>query len=231
MLSKELINEFERKLNDFWTQEILHNDNFISMLNRREAGHGLANYIETKTQEELVNISNNRYQLINEKNIRSMGDFWIKEGTCNFYTPVNIKTGIKIGSPNIVTIDKIITGIAKRKIDSYYLFIIKFIKINRRWQVNICKIVNLFNILDYVVFDLGPLQLMLNEHKLYSNINDIQHVEYDLKDILSKFCKLYSDGYPSFIANRNERKNKYEHMLNNFDVNKPIDQSKIKWKQ
>lgn len=230
MLSNELINEFETKIKEYWKQEILHNPEFLQMLRRKEAGHGLANYIESKTQEELINIAGNRYQIKNEINKRSMGDFWIKEQNCNFFTPINIKTGIKTGNPNIVTIDKIIRGIAERKIDSYYLFLIKFKKISERWQVNICKILNLFNILDYIVLDLGPLQLMLCENRLYANIENIQHSNYRISDVLSKFCYFYINNYSNFIDKRERRKLEYESILGNFNESDPINQNQIRWK-
>ena len=224
MLSKDLIKDFEKQIDDFWKEEIIHNDDFVDMLQRNEAGHGLANYIESTTIRQLKEIAKERYQIKNEINKRSMGDFWIQETNSDFYTPINIKTGIETGSPNIVSINKIIDSIYNREIDSYYLFIIKFKLQKSKWLVEICKILNLFDILDYISFNLGPLQLMLNESKLYKNIKNIDATStYSLKDILKKIHEFYSSNLNQFIKNRQQKLEKYDKIIQTFDINKPID--------
>ncbi|MCQ2747903.1 MAG: hypothetical protein MJ223_01315 [Mycoplasmoidaceae bacterium] len=47
------------------------------------------------------------------------------------YIPVNIKTGtVTNGSTNIVSMNKLIDSIVNYEIDSYYLIILKFTKVD-----------------------------------------------------------------------------------------------------
>lgn len=223
MIKEEELKQIVEKLSEFWKNKRKYTTEFIQMLNNKESGHSIADYVDAETCKELELLNK---KLMYENNKRSMGDFWIIDQNNNSYTPVNIKTGTSSdGSPNIVSINKLIDRLSKNEIDSYYLLIIKFTESK---HVDVFFI-NLIDYLEFTTFDLGPGQLMLKEKKLYDFLKSGQTKPHlQIKDALDLLIKMQEDELPKLLEHRRKNIDKNKKSINSYDPLKKINQDKIK---
>lgn len=225
MISDEKINDLLQKVKYYWQEHSVHNTEFKDMLKNKESGHSIADYVDKHTTEYL---EKEQEDIKYEKNKRSMGDFWISSN--GIFTPVNIKTGTSMnGSPNIVSINKLIEKLAKSEIDSYYIFVIKFKDDNSKWIVK-TFLVNLIDYLEFTNFDSGPGQLMLKEKDFYDFLEKSTKPKRNVLDALKLLIKKQEDSLPILIKNRKKDIAKHQEMINKFDLSKPLNQEQVKFK-
>ena len=126
MLSKELIVEIRNKCQDYWTQEV-KKDYFVQLAKGKEVGHRTADLVDEQTTALLRREYSTKFETskIGKDRPRSMGDIWLNAN--NIYHPINVKLGIAgaEGQPNMVSLKKLLGALIARRVDSYYLLIVK----------------------------------------------------------------------------------------------------------
>jgi hypothetical protein len=126
-LDKKVRTRIVRITDKHWDEHV-KDAGFAELIDGKEPGHRMADYVDDRTTSLLKVNFDTRYEA--EKNgepkKRSMGDVWIfSEGIFN---PINIKSGLQgmKGQPNLVSMQKLLDYLFRTWIDSYYLLIIKF---------------------------------------------------------------------------------------------------------
>lgn len=231
MISKEKCEQMLEIIQAFWKNHLIHNTEFKQMLENKESGHHIADYVDDNTTAILKETYKDKVKF--EDKTRSMGDFWFAEDG-NIYIPVNIKTGtVTNGSPNIVSMNKLIESIVNYEIDSYYLIILKFTKVSNRWQVACCEMINLIDYLqDFTTFDSGPGQIMLKEKKLYDFlVAGNTKPSLSLPDALQVLIKMQEDAFTVLKRNRRADINQHKKLINKFVDGTALSQNKIKFKK
>ncbi len=222
MIKPEEINEIISLVTEFWKNKLEYTTEFKQMLINKESGHSIADYVDAQTCERL---KQKNKKIKYESNKRSMGDFWLSDEN-DIYTPVNIKSGtVSNGSPNIVSINKLIEKLSNNEIDSYYLLIIKFPNLN---SVDV-YFINLIDYLEFTNFDSGPGQLMLKEKKLYDFLKSgSRNDELDIKTALNLLIEKQEKALPILLQNRQNDINEHKKIINKYDPLKKINQKRIK---
>ena len=191
----------------FWNDHV-SNEAFRDITQGKEIGHRIADFVDEKTTARLLLepalTAKFEYNSKGQKILRSMGDIWIKSN--GIYNPVNIKAGIvTAGSPNIVSLTKLLTRLLKHQIDSYYLLIVKFIELQQQYQPRI-YFFDLLDYLDFTIFDLGPGQIMLQEKQFYEYADSGQTPpSLSLHDKVDKCVSIMHDAYERLLKNRKTR--------------------------
>ena len=109
-----------------WAKHI-HDTGFAELIEGKELGHRIADYVDDRTCALLKVNLDTRYEGDRNGRIkkRSMGDIWVRSQ--GIYNPINVKSGLQNmrGQPNVVSMQKLLDYILKRWIDSYHLLIVK----------------------------------------------------------------------------------------------------------
>jgi hypothetical protein len=146
-------------------------ESFAELISGKEPGHRMADYVDDRTCSLLKVTLDTRYEGNGRGAIRkrSMGDIWVRSH--GIYNPVNVKSGLQgmNGQPNVVSMQKLLDYILKRRIDSYYLLIVKF-DLSQTITHNL-HLIDLLDWIDFITYDAGPGQIMLREQDLYDNID------------------------------------------------------------
>ena len=191
----------------FWNEHV-SNEAFREITHGKEIGHRIADYVDDRTTARLLSepalTAKFECNSTGRKILRSMGDIWIKSN--GIYNPVNIKAGIvTAGSPNIVSLTKLLTRLLKHQIDSYYLLIVKFIELTGQYQPRL-YFFDLLDYLDFTIFDLGPGQIMLRENQFYDCANSgHKPSKLSLHDKVDKCVAIMHDAYERLLNNRKIR--------------------------
>jgi hypothetical protein len=199
---------------------------------RKERGHGLADWVEDRTVEKLEDEFKERatFELTADgkrRRRRSMGDVWIESG--GMFNPVNIKSGVKEpelgsnGHPNLVSLTKLTNALLERWIDSYYLLLVRFTASEQATAA--VTLVDLLHIMeDYVGFDAGPGQLMLNARK-FDDPPPARYTAMPTEAALHHLKDVREDGNRRLIANRQKELTKMNRGIVAFDSETLIDQT------
>jgi len=193
--------------NVFWNEHV-SNEAFREITQGKEIGHRIADFVDERTTSRLVSerdlTATFEYNSKGRKMLRSMGDIWIKSS--GIYNPINIKAGIVTeGSPNVVSLTKLLTRLLKHQIDSYYLLIVKFKELQKQYQPHI-YFVDLLDYLDFTIFDLGPGQVMLREKQFYERADSGKKPPaLSLHDKVDKCVAIMHDAYDRLLNNRKTR--------------------------
>jgi hypothetical protein len=204
--------------NAFWSEHV-SNEAFRDITHGKEVGHRIADYVDDRTTDNLSseNALTAKFECKSNgrKMLRSMGDIWIKSN--DIYNPVNIKAGIVTeGSPNIVSLTKLLKRLLALQIDSYYLLIVKFIKLQENYQPRL-YFFDLLDYLDFTTFDLGPGQMMLQEKKFYEYADSGQTPPtLSLHDKVDKCVTIMHDAYERLLKNRKTRINNLTKQISKF---------------
>jgi len=200
---------------EFWVGRAKHGDKFRDLLTAdvKETGHSIADYVDSQTIANLKDATAfPGLELAAETDAkgkprkRSMGDLWIKSN--GIYNPVNIKAGIfgKGGQPNIVSLNKVLDALMKNEIDSYDILVVKMSVLVSDGRASVSPhvyFVDVLDYLDYIKFDAGPGQLMLNENSFYRALDDRVTVsELDVATKVSRLAQLLEDGHRRLLMNR-----------------------------
>ena len=211
----------------FWSEHVKTNE-FQVLASGKETGHRIADYVEEHTVALIDAEFPSGHQLKpdGQRMARGMGDVWIKSN--GIFNPINIKSGElgKKGQPNMVSLKKLLRGILKRQVDSYYLLIVKFDPAAEEADVNL---VDLLDYLDFTHFDSGPGQIMLREGDFYSELDaDYQPHLLPLKEKANLLLAKLEEGDERLYRNREKARKKLMALARLFDMKLPIDQRLLK---
>jgi len=224
---------------DFWSEEV-NSTSFRGIFRGKEIGHRIADYVDEKTSELLTSHLDTGFlrSKSGKKLDRSMGDIWIKsEG---LYNPLNVKAGEyneKGGQPNLVALNKVLTALLKKQIDSYYLLIIKMqvhrVKEHTQSFDVIPRVyfVDMLDHLDVVHFNSGPGQLMLKEKQFYEKMNSkIQNYSLPLNQKIRKLLSLKQDGDEKLFQDRKRVSEKLAKLASEYEnsLSKKINQKELR---
>jgi hypothetical protein len=211
---------------DLWRKKAVTPE-FTAIFRGRERGHRIADYVEEHTVATIEARFRTTYQKSGAKRrARSMGDVWVFSR--GFYNPINVKAGVHAvgGQPNMVSLAKLTNALLDRFIDSYYLLLVKFT--DTQPPVSDVRLVNILDFLDFLHFDSGPGQIMLQADRFARHIDGGgTGTQLSLSDVVSQLVEMRRAGDQSMIASRNRKRAILEERAARFDPTVPIDQSKL----
>lgn len=218
MISESSLRKIREAVQKFWGRQV-HADMFLktALSREKEVGHGIADYVEGKTTELLQRSFKTKFET-DRKGVprpRSMGDIWIvTEGGAN---PVNVKSGVYAagGQPNVVSLKKLLRGLLERRIDSYYVLVVKLEKRNGEWRP-VVYLVDLLDYLDYVAYDSGPGQIMLKERTFYAAIDAATGVHKAVGERVEQLYQMLVEADERLAENRKKAREKFEVMMGAF---------------
>lgn len=209
MLNDKTVQDIRVSTQAFWDQEV-QKQTFISSTVGKEMGHRIADTVD----EQTTSLLGMNYETCFEhgtggkERARSMGDVWLKEN--NIFHPINVKTGRtnSKGQPNMTAMGKLLASLLASQIDSYYLLIIK-LDITQQPDLRITPIVyfvDMLDYLDYMTFQSGPGQIMMQETKFYAALNaGVQLRGLTLKDKVAQLFVMLERAEQQLIVNREKR--------------------------
>ena len=158
-----------------------------------------------------------------------MGDIWVRSQ--GIYSPVNVKSGLQgmRGQPNVVSMQKLLDYILNRRIDSYYLLIVKFdlsASVSHKLYF-----VDMLDWIDFVTYDAGPGQIMLREQDLYDEL-DAGRVPANrtIFEKVDALFNLFERQLQALFANRQERLSRQRALSRQFQSAPfTVDQSQMKF--
>lgn len=200
MLSQKSIQKIISITSEYWNEQIQAEFFQRILSSGKEVGHSLADNLDDMTETLLsthVEIGFQMSKKNDKKSSRSMGDFWVLEG--GHYHPVNIKTGITghEGRPNMVSLKRLLREISKRTIDSYYLL---YLKINPNSSEVKVVFVDMLEYLDYLSFDAGPGQIMLDAGRFFREYPNPKHRK--IVEKINYLLQMLENGNERLIRNR-----------------------------
>ena len=196
---------------------------FAEIIQGKEPGHRMADYVDDRTTALLKVHFDARYEGDAHGNVRkrSMGDIWLYSQSV--YNPVNIKSGLQHmnGQPNLVSMQKLLDYILRRWIDSYYLLIVKF-DISPPVTHN-AYFVDMLDWTEYITYDAGPGQLMLKERQFYDAYHSgLVPQRRSLPEKVEILFALFERQLESMFANRKARLQRQRELLSRFDDSSSI---------
>lgn len=241
MIEKAIQEKLRSVCQDYWAA-LMKKEEFQDRVTGKESGHRIADWVEEKTAQLIEDTFRKDYDSVSdgEKPIvgyqrdkkdnpvdRGIGDIWIYSK--GIYNPVNIKTGIITdtqGQPNLVSLRKLLTAICERKIDSYYLLIIRF---DLKEEEPVVHFVDLLDCLEYVHFDSGPGQIMLKQKDFYDAFVHSKATSNTIKLIekAKKLLEMFKEGNVKLAENRKDAEKNLEKIVSQFDENKQIKQEDL----
>lgn len=133
MLSDSMIATVNTQTLAYWRCEV-QKPEIIAIAQGKEIGHRLADPVDEKTTAlvTLDHLTSHQRDAHGRQRSRSMGDVWLYDR--GIYHPVNVKVEIvgSEGQPNLVSLKKVLDAVMARRIDSYYLLIVKLKNCRRR---------------------------------------------------------------------------------------------------
>lgn len=241
MIEEAIQRKLRNVCQDYWVAR-MKTEEFQKRVVGKESGHRIADWVEGETAQLIEDTFKKEYVpgLTGEKPIvgyqrdkkdnpvdRGIGDIWIYSR--EIYNPVNIKTGIIAdtqGQPNLVSLRKLLTAICERKIDSYYLLIVRFDLLK---VMPLVHFVDLLECLDYVHFDSGPGQIMLKQKDFYDAFGDNGVIvnTIGLIEKIEKLLEMFKEGNIKLAENRKNAEKRLEEIVRNFDESKQIKQEDL----
>jgi hypothetical protein len=221
--------EIVRVTQDRWTERCEAGELAVYM-QRKERGHGLADWVEDTTVTMLSRKFPDRvaFQGSGAKRLRrSMGDIWIESG--GVFNPINIKTGVKEpgrrsgGQPNLVSLTKLTEAVFRRWIDAYYLLFVRFLA-EQPPTVSVTLVDLLHIVEDFAHFDAGTGQLMLRSSRFDDPPVPIYAV-VDAQSALEHLLSVREDGNRRLQAKREADLSKVRAEMARFDGSAPLDQT------
>ena len=213
-----------------WSEHV-QDEGFAELIEGKEPGHRMADYVDDRTSALLKVNLDTRYEGNANGSIkkRSMGDIWVHSQ--DIFNPLNIKSGLQHmnGQPNVVSMQKLLDYIFHRWIDSYYLLIIKFDisgPITHKTYL-----IDLLDWTDFITYDAGPGQIMLRERDFY-HAADSGHVPRGrpIEDKVASLFELLEQQIEALFANRIKRRDRQRSRLEEFSGTAFIvDQSQMKF--
>ena len=216
--------------NAHWAEHV-RDESFAELIIGKEPGHRMADYVDDRTCALLKINLDTRYEGNGKGAIRkrSMGDIWIRSQ--GIYNPINVKSGLQAmkGQPNVVSMQKLLDYVLKRRIDSYYLLIIKF-----DLSTNITHKSYLIDLLDwteFITYDAGPGQIMLREQELYDKLDTGYTLQYrTIFEKVESLFRLFERQLQALFSNRQQRLARQRTLAQSFQQAKfVVDQSQLEF--
>lgn len=202
MLSAKTLTSIQSETSNYWKSEVRRSE-ILGIAKGKEIGHKLADLVDEKTTALLTvkYLTKHQRDAKGRNRSRSMGDLWLQDN--GIYHPVNVKTGIvgAEGQPNLVSLKKIMSAIMARQIDSYYLLIVKM-QIAPKAINPAVYLIDMLDWLEYVTFDSGPGQMMLNAVKFFNEFDPKATRPRTIKSKVERLMALYEDGERRLKENR-----------------------------
>ena len=215
-LDKNLQDHIVNLTDQHWSQHV-QDRGFAELINGKEPGHRMADYVDDRTCSLLKVHLDTRYEgdTKGSPRKRSMGDIWISSQ--GIFNPINVKTGLQAqnGQPNVVSMQKLLDYLFNRWIDSYHLLIIKFAIADEITHKS--YLIDLLDWTDYITYDAGPGQIMLKEKDLF-NAFDSGHISKmrPVKEKVESLFQLFENQLRALIVNRQDRIHRQRSMLQEF---------------
>ena len=216
--------------NAHWTEHV-HDTSFAGLIEGKEVGHRIAEYVDERTCA-LLKVSLDTRDEGNRKGRvkkRSMGDIWVHSR--GIYNPINVKSGLQNmhGQPNVVSMQKLLDYIMKRWIDSYHLLIVKFDlsdEISHKLYF-----IDVLDWIDFVTYDAGPGQIMLREQDLYDELDaNIVPTKRTIFEKVDALFELFERQLQALFANRQDRLKRQRALSRQFQKTPfAVDQSQMKF--
>jgi hypothetical protein len=137
------------------------------------------------------------------------------------------------GQPNLVSGRKLLNAMIQNQIDSYYLIIESFVYYNNigvSVSIYLADLLDLL-IMDFVSFDAGPGQLMLNNSKFYEYMNSKHKIfpisSKTMNEKINYLYKLIESKTQILIENRTKTIEQFKTDISNYKENSILDQSKF----
>ena len=206
---------------------------FAEIVDGKEPGHRMADYVDDKTTALLKVELDTRYEGNVDGSVkkRSMGDIWVHSN--GIYNPINVKSGLQDmrGQPNVVSMEKLLNYLFRRQIDSYYLLVVKFDISNRRNITHRTYFFDLLDWTDFVTYDAGPGQIMLREQELYDAYDSgSEKPRRSMQEKVGWFFNLFEQQVEALFKNRQQRLRRQREQLGRFeDAPFRVDQSNMRF--
>jgi hypothetical protein len=202
MLSDQTMESVKREAQAYWGDEV-KKAVIVDIAKGKEIGHKLADLVDEKTTALLTvkYLTRRQRDPAGRARSRSMGDLWLHDN--GIYHPVNVKLGIvgKEGRPNLVSLKRVLGALMARQIDSYYLLTVKM-QVGDAEIIPSVYFVDMLDFLDYVAFDSGPGQMMLEAARFFNEYDPTKVRRLDIKRKVQQLMDLYEDGERRLKANR-----------------------------
>ena len=210
LIEPETCAKLQSRTESFWQGQV-STPEFTALAKGKEIGHRIADYVDEQTTAMLQDNFNVVRELdsAGQPRSRSMGDVWIvSNGMAN---PLNVKSGEvgKGGQPNLVSLTKLIKGLLLKRLDSYYLLIVKMQIPELQAGATVIDIVpnvylvDMLDVLPFVTFDAGPGQAMLREKQFYEAMDQGWAAEHrPLTAKVEDLFELMEDGHRRLLENR-----------------------------
>lgn len=222
-----------RSLADRHWQRHVRDGGFAEIVDGKEPGHRMADYVDDKTTALLKVKLDTRYEGNSNGSVkkRSMGDIWVRSG--GVYNPINVKSGLQDvrGQPNVVSMEKLLNYLFRCWIDSYYLLIVKFDISKRSDITHRIYFFNLLDWTDFVTYDAGPGQIMLKEQDFYDAYDsESAPPRRSIQEKVDRLFRLFEQQVEALFENRRKRLRRQRTQLEQFDdAHFAVDQSKMRF--
>ncbi len=201
-----------------WAKRV-KDPSFAELISGKEPGHRMADYVDDQTVS-LLKVQTNietRYEGDGRGSVRkrSMGDIWVRSN--GIFNPINIKSGLQgmRGQPNLVSMQKLLDYLCHRRIDSYYLLIVKFSVADAITHKT--YLVDLLDWLDFIAYDAGPGQLMLREKEFYDSFElPYKTPTLSLIEKARRLFELSEQQLHQLVKNRKRRLGRQRDLVSQF---------------
>ena len=228
-LMRELQDKILGLVDEHWSVHV-QDQGFAELITGKEPGHRMADYVDDRTSSLLKVHLDTRYESDLRGNVkkRSMGDIWVHSQ--GIFNPINVKSGLQArnGQPNVVSMQRLLTALFQRRIDSYYLLVIKF---DISTITHKAYLFDLLDWTDFISYDAGPGQIMLREQDFY-NAFDSGHIpgQQSIQEKVKNLFALFESQVEVLIANRKNRLEDQRDTLNGFlSTGFVVDQSNMRF--
>jgi len=198
--------EQEREIEDFLVKKISsYFNNFDDeLLKSDEIGHSHAPGVQKKVGTLLSELYEVSYETNKKgkKKKRAFSDNLIMGN------PNNVKFGVSVGQPNLVSMNRMITNVIEHNLSCYYVTIVFYDRHTKQIKI---KFVNILQFMDCLAYNAGPGQIMLKQEKFNKEYEKYIKGERNVinkKDINNKLIDLYVTEIDKHVELRQKQKEK-----------------------
>ena len=202
-----------------WKRHVMDRS-FSEIVEGKEPGHRIADYVDDKTTALLKVELDTRYEgnVNGSVKKRSMGDIWVYSR--GIYNPINVKSGLQDmrGQPNVVSMQKLLNYLFRCWIDSYYLLVVKFDISERSDITHRTYFFDLLDWTDFITYDAGPGQIMLKEQDFYDAYESGSVPSgRSIQEKVGELFSLFEQQVEALFQNRRKRLRRQRKQLGRFD--------------
>ena len=214
------LQENVRHLADSHWKRHVRDRSFSEIVEGKEPGHRMADYVDDRTTALLKVELDTRYEgnVNGSVKKRSMGDIWVSSQ--GIYNPINIKSGLQDmrGQPNVVSMNRLLDYLFQCWIDSYYLLMVKFDISDRDNITHRTYFFDLLDWSDFITYDAGPGQIMLKEQDFYTAYESgSMPPRRSIQEKVGQLFSLFEQQVEALFENRRKRLRRQRKQLGRFD--------------